>query len=142
MPYNKHTEKNVYLGNSFVVDCVVPYSSDYCHIIAPNGTQYEPDTNFFISSSLCSFNVKSATESDNGTWSCAIAQSNGVPDEIITVDISVIEVKLLYGDAEAIEDQEVELVCNTNGIPIAYCRFIDPSGKSYTLRHSNSIGTK
>lgn len=137
-----HTSKNVYLGNSFVVDCVVPYFSDYCHIVAPNGTQYEPDTNFLISSSLCMLNVKYATATDNGTWSCSIAQSNGIPDEIITVDISVIDVKMLYADAEAIEDQEVELICNTNGIPMTYCRFVDPSGKTYTLRHSNTTNNR
>lgn len=140
--YINGIKKTIHLGSSFVVDCVVPYSSNVCHVIAPNGTEYEPDTNLRTSSSLCILTIEHATESDHGTWSCSIGQNNGIPDEIITMEISIIEKNLFYADAEATENEEVELVCSTSGIPIEYCRFVDPAGQSYSLRNTNSTNNK
>lgn len=140
--YNNGIKKNIHLGSSFVVDCIVPYTSNWCHIIAPNGTEYEPDTNLRTFSNLCILTVEYASESDNGTWSCSTAQSNGIPDEIITVEISVIEVKLFSADAEATENDEVDLICSTNGIPLESCRFVDPTGKSYSLENTNITNNK
>jgi hypothetical protein len=49
-----------------------------------------------------------------------------------------VELKVLYGDVEAREGDQVELICNTNGIPIEYCRFVAPTGLSYSLRKENT----
>ena len=70
---------------------MVPYSSDYCYIIAPNKTQYKPDSRLQITTGLCMFTVDEATASDNGTWQCSIAQNNGIPDEVISVDVKLTE---------------------------------------------------
>lgn len=121
---------------------MLSYTSDLCHIIAPNGTEYEPDISFKTSSNFCTLTVQNATETDNGTWSCSIGQNNGIPDEIVAIEVSVIEVKLLSAEVEVTENEDVELVCNTNGIPLEYCRFVDPTGKTYSLKHTNSTNNQ
>lgn len=75
------------LGNSFVVDCTVPFPSHDCYITAPNGTQYKSDSRFSILGGFCKKNIEKAEAVHNGTWSCSVAQKNGLPDEIITVEV-------------------------------------------------------
>jgi hypothetical protein len=136
--YNKYVKKNVRMNHSLIIDCPVPYSSDYCYITGPDGTQHKPDSSLQINSGLCFLSINEASASDNGTWICSIAQKNGLPDDTITIDVSIVELKVLYGDVEAREGDQVELICNTNGIPIEYCRFVAPTGLSYSLRKENT----
>jgi hypothetical protein len=77
------------MNHSLIIDCPVPYSSDYCYITGPDGIQHKPDSSLQINSGLCFLSISEASASDNGTWICSIAQKNGLPDDTITIDVNV-----------------------------------------------------
>lgn len=88
MKYKNYIKENTKLKENFLIDCQVPYYSEYCYILSPNGTKYNPDRNSNPLIGECSHVIEHIDKYDNGTWQCLFARKAGEPMDIIKYDVS------------------------------------------------------
>ncbi|KAB0792108.1 hypothetical protein PPYR_14069 [Photinus pyralis] len=136
--YTKRSTVVTELNKTLTVHCEVPYTTDYCFIISPNGTKYTNEDDVRINLGQCSFTIQQTYPSDNGTWMCTYARKTGIPNENIIVEVVVSDILRAYPNIEVDAGNNAQLLCNTVGVPLAYCQFTAPNGTIYHVRKEDS----
>ncbi|KAF5279354.1 hypothetical protein FQA39_LY05464 [Lamprigera yunnana] len=137
--YQTNTTITAQIGDELKIECSVPYSSEYCYVQSPNGTEYLMQNNQQSRLGSCSVIVPKLEHDHVGYWNCFFARDIGVPDERISVEVRVAEVLLNTNDARVTSGENASLLCSSHGFPLKYCRFISPNSSSYFIHnHRNS----
>ncbi|KAF5296026.1 hypothetical protein FQR65_LT10329 [Abscondita terminalis] len=131
--YNKFTTITTQLGEQLEIQCNVPYTSEFCYIISPNGTQHQMESNLENLLGKCSITIKKVYPEHEGRWKCYFARETGTPDEQITVEVMIAESLLFTTKVEASSGGNASIMCSSHGLPILYCRFISPNSVSYFI---------
>lgn len=85
--YKKYIKENTKLNEKLLIYCQVPYPSEYCFILSPNGTKYKPDKNYNPILGECAHSIDRVDQKDNGTWQCIFTRKPGEPMDIIKYDV-------------------------------------------------------
>ncbi|KAK4872415.1 hypothetical protein RN001_014444 [Aquatica leii] len=126
------------LGETLKIQCEVTYSSDYCYMKSPNGTEYLMPNNFESRLGTCSVTIDVKPE-HVGYWTCFFARKIGTPDDRILIKVTVPEMLLYTNKVEEKSGGNASLMCSSYGLPLKYCRFVAPNSLSYFIEnHQNS----
>lgn len=87
--YKKYIKENTKLNARFLLSCQVPYSSEYCYILSPDGKKFHTDENSNPLLGECTHLIEKVDKRHNGTWQCAFARDGGKPIDIIKYDVSI-----------------------------------------------------
>ncbi|KAB0792326.1 hypothetical protein PPYR_14285 [Photinus pyralis] len=136
--YVKHKKITTQLGEALTITCQVTYSSEYCYIKSPNGTEYPMVDDKESQMGMCSLRLEKATIADVGKWGCFFARETGLIVEEMTTEVRLAEL-MSPGQVEGKSGDNVNLMCSTYGLPLKYCRFVSPSGQGYFIKNVHSF---
>ncbi|CAK1551656.1 unnamed protein product [Leptosia nina] len=119
------------------IQCKSNFPMIYCGFVSPSGKRFS-FTELSVHDGQCVHEIK-AKKSDNGEWKCHIGSKAARLESIKKIQVRVVnQLAAVHPNVSTEIGKSATLSCATTAgyVPLSYCRFEPPSGKSFSIDSS------